>query len=410
MALASRPLFPGQPVKPKTTLDKVGDFIDSPTGKLAIGGIGAFLDARDHKSDRDAQVADSAADRASRERIAQGQLQQDYFNSQAQDDRARAAGVLDANPLGAEQQYAAREAFLRNAAGMLGNISFKPSDPAIASAMPGISGGFSITPEMIAAMQAAHSPDKVATAIAQRQMDTARLDPYRGDAGVLGSLGLGDTSALQNRVSGFQNQELSRQDQLRQQQREALMRALDNNPTGQNAAIQDPETTFNQNFDKISQLKQSGQAKTWEDAYQMVTGQKWPKGQDIKIDGSGGHMVKDNGGFLKTLGKVATVAAPFVAAPFTGGASLALIGAGAGAANAALNGGGLKGALLGGAMGGLTAGMGGGAVPGVAKSTALKQALLNPSNITNIVSQTAPGKVGQAAGMANMALNFLPRR
>jgi hypothetical protein len=65
--------------------------------------------------------------------------------------------------------------------------------------------------------------------------------------------------------------------------------------------------------------------------------------------------------FWKNFAKVGLMAAPYVAAPFTGGASLALIGAGAGAAGAALNGGGVKGALLGGTLG---------AIPGVASAAA----------------------------------------
>lgn len=47
-------------------------------------------------------------------------------------------------------------------------------------------------------------------------------------------------------------------------------------------------------------------------------------------------------GFWRKLAKIAAIAAPIVAAPFTGGMSLALIGAGSGAANAALSGGGWK--------------------------------------------------------------------
>lgn len=58
-------------------------------------------------------------------------------------------------------------------------------------------------------------------------------------------------------------------------------------------------------------------------------------------------------GFWSKFGKIASIAAPIVAAPFTGGASLALIGAGAGVGGAMLdpktrN---LKGAITGGALG-----------------------------------------------------------
>lgn len=65
--------------------------------------------------------------------------------------------------------------------------------------------------------------------------------------------------------------------------------------------------------------------------------------------------------FWKKLAKIASIAAPIVAAPFTGGTSLALIGAGAGAAGGALSGGGVKGALLGAGLG---------AIPGLGKAAA----------------------------------------
>jgi hypothetical protein len=69
-------------------------------------------------------------------------------------------------------------------------------------------------------------------------------------------------------------------------------------------------------------------------------------------------------GFWKKLGKIAAIAAPIAAAPFTGGASLALIGAGSGALGGLLGGGGWKGALMGGGLGSL-AGLGGGALKGM---------------------------------------------
>lgn len=87
--------------------------------------------------------------------------------------------------------------------------------------------------------------------------------------------------------------------------------------------------------------------------------------------------------------KIGAMAAPFIAAPFTGGASLALIGAGAGAAGGALNGGGWKGALLGAGMGaipmpgvGKAAGM---ATPGITHG--LKQAVKNPALAASLLQR-----------------------
>jgi hypothetical protein len=71
---------------------------------------------------------------------------------------------------------------------------------------------------------------------------------------------------------------------------------------------------------------------------------------------AGQTQQKKGGGFWKTLGNIGLMAAPFVAAPFTGGSSLAMlgIGAGTGAARGLLNGGGAKGALTGAATGAAT--------------------------------------------------------
>jgi hypothetical protein len=101
-------------------------------------------------------------------------------------------------------------------------------------------------------------------------------------------------------------------------------------------------------------------------------------------------------GWLKTLGKIATIAAPIAAAPFTGGTSLALIGAGAGAAKGALSGGGLRGALLGGALGSVPGLGGAGAVGGQVAKAGLKSTLLN----TVLPAATALGSTLGAVGDA----------
>lgn len=63
-------------------------------------------------------------------------------------------------------------------------------------------------------------------------------------------------------------------------------------------------------------------------------------------------------GFWRKFAKIASIAAPIAAAPFTGGLSLAALGAGAGVAGSKLRGESWKKSLL---MGGL------GAIPGVGK-------------------------------------------
>lgn len=127
---------------------------------------------------------------------------------------------------------------------------------------------------------------------------------------------------------------------------------------------------------------------------------------------------KKKGGFWRNLGKVAAIAAPIVAAPFTGGASLALIGAGAGAAGAALNGGGVKGALMGAGMGALTSGIGGGAagagakrVAGESVKSAMQRAIVNPRALTQMGGAALSGqdgRLGQIGNLAQTASMFLP--
>ena len=116
----------------------------------------------------------------------------------------------------------------------------------------------------------------------------------------------------------------------------------------------------------------------------------------------------------KKILKVAAVAAPIVAAPFTAGASLAIplaIGAGAGALSGALDGG-KKGALMGAGLGALTSGIGGGAagagakkVLGESAGSAIKRAVLNPRAIASMAGAGIGGTVG---GTLSAVSPFLP--
>lgn len=119
-------------------------------------------------------------------------------------------------------------------------------------------------------------------------------------------------------------------------------------------------------------------------------------------------------GFWSKLGKIASIAAPIAAAPFTGGASLALIGAGAGAANAALNKQGLKGLALGAGLGAIPGLSGAGKAAGAVTPTlgaAAKQAgtsavkQLGPGAAASLVSGRAGGG-GQGGDMAGEGGGF----
>ena len=337
--------FPVTPQAPtpsgRGTLANIGNFLNTPAGQAGIGALGGLLAARDQNAQSDKQLAAEQGMSAQR-------LQADLLTQQQNDARQRQAAVLDASPLGANQNFAAQQALLSGIAGMAGSGGFRPSDPAVAAAMP-TGGNLTLPPEVVAALQQAHGQQATAASIAQRQMDLTRMDPGRGDAGTLDTLGLGDTSGLAEHLATFQK---AQQDEAAAsaQKREALMRALDNNPT------------------------QSTQ----------------PEAQ------------KSTPWWKKAL-KVASIAAPIVAAPFTGGTSLALIGAGAGAASSALNGGGLKGAILGGTLGAATGGLGGAAngTKQAFSAGALARAAVNPKTLTTVGSQVVPGMAGQALGLAS---------
>lgn len=163
----------------------------------------------------------------------------------------------------------------------------------------------------------------------------------------------------------------------------------------------DPVSKFNANYGAIQAAKQ--QTGDWEKAYEQVTGEPWPKDTHIKIGANGAELKKDHT-TLKKIGKAAATIAPIAAAPFTGGGSLAAIGALSGAARSALDGGGMKGALMGAGMGAL-----GGALNGAGSTPfsmgALGKQMMSPQGLAAMTGAAAPGQVGQIAGMA---APFLP--
>lgn len=99
---------------------------------------------------------------------------------------------------------------------------------------------------------------------------------------------------------------------------------------------------FNDNFDAIAAAKQ--RTGDWEQAYQLVTGRAWPSGSNVAIKNGQGAIIKDLP-WWRDAAKYAGPVAGIAAAPFTGGLSAALIGAGAGAAGSAISGGGVGDAL-----------------------------------------------------------------
>jgi hypothetical protein len=279
--------------------------------------------------------------------------------------------TLNASPLGAEQSLAMQMARARGLSTQA--EGFQPTrsqDPAIASrmgALPNMLGAFTTSD-----YRNTISPEATARSIAERRKAIGGVDPdfqfgNMGDYG-LPNLG-GEVSSYQNKIGADR---LGRENQLMQlltNQMEEASKPL----------YQDPGAASS--FGPTAPTAPAEETKK--------KGSPWWK---------------------KVL-KVAAAAAPIVAAPFTGGTSLAMIGAGAGALSGALDGG-KKGALTGGLMGGATAGLGGGAAGNAAKrvagesvKSALQRAIVNPRALTTIGGSAASafggdsavGKLGTAA-------------
>jgi hypothetical protein len=275
----------------------VNNVLGSKGVEVGLGILGSGLAAAGDARQQDQNRQLTAAQ-------ARAQLLQRQLENQQTTRLQQSTGAAAASPLGQNEAFAARQALLRELLPQMRNFSVTPGDPAVAAAMGRVNGGARLPEGGLspAALQA-FGPQATAAALAQRQKLVTNIDPTAPQID-LAALGLDqagvDPSELARYAAGVQ-QTRGEEDDSRQRM---ILAALE------------------QDYQQEKQKKDSG------------------------------------GGFWKTLGKIATVAAPIVAAPFTGGASLALIGAASGAANAALSGGGVKGALLGAGMG---------AVPGLVK-------------------------------------------
>ena len=297
--------------------NKINAILGSRTGEAALNIGGGLLEGIAQGKQADKNRAQDANQFATTAQLA-------LARDNSDDARARAVAAADLAPLGANENFVARQAFLREVLPQLRNFSVTPGDPAVAAAMGQTSGGFrlpegGLSPETLAAVSEAAT----ANAIGHRAQHIANVDPNSPNVDIA-AMGISPEAAqpAQNATDAFQ--------QSRAQ------------------ALTDQQTS-------TQQLLQAALDRDYAQQQQ-----------------------KKGGGFWSKLGKIAAFAAPIVAAPFTGGATLALIGAGAGAASGALNGGGVKGALAGAATGGLASG-----AIGAAKGALSKPKVSTPPFVPN---------------------------
>lgn len=346
---------------------KASDWIN--LGQLATNVVGGAMSGK--AADRTAEQAKTQdtwnrlLQQYNAQMAARNQLAAYYDQLNA----TRAAGrqaLLNASPLGEEQEYVGKQALRRGLMGVMGN--FQPLAPASAD----IAGLIRPTSNVLSAfttpdMQQAASVGATARSLAERRKAKAGVDPTFQ----FGSMADYGVPNLEKEVAtyaqGVAADRLSRENQL--------LNLLTTQMEAANALSQ-PQSMQGVPPTQSSAAAQPKKTSWW-----------------------------------KKVLNVAATAAPIVAAPFTGGTSLALIGAGSGALKGALSGG-AKGALTGAAMGAATSAIGGGAAgaaaqrgAGEAASAAIKRAILNPRALTQLGGAAVGGQTEQVAQMVSP---FLP--
>jgi len=279
-------------------------------------------------------------------RITQARSQQlAQVRAQEAGDLDRAIAGMGAMPLGAEQAWVQRNSMMANAIPQFRGIG------------QGLQGG-PITNPFVGMSTVPFESGATAAAIAQRRKAIAGVNPDM-NFGSMASYGLGEAgTAADADVTAYAAQAALARNAQRQAQQD----------------IADAQMAEARGFD----------------AQQATPAPAAKKKTSI----------------WKKIGKAALMAAPIVAAPFTGGASLAAIGALSGAASGVLSGGGLKGAILGGAMGAIPMPGAGAAARGATEtaSAAVKRAIMNPAALARVAGA---GVGGKAEAVANLAAPFM---
>lgn len=341
---------------------KASDWIN--LGQLATNVVGGAMSGK--AADRTAEQAKTQdtwnrlLQQYNAQMAARNQLAAYYDQLNA----TRAAGrqaLLNASPLGAEQEFVGKQALRRGLMGVMGN--FQPLAPASAD----IAGLIRPTSNVLSAfttpdMQQAASVGATARSIAERRKAIAGVNPTFQ----FGSMADYGVPNLEKEVAtyaqGVAADRLSRENKL---------------------------------LDLLTTQMEAANALSQPQPMQGVPSTQSTTAEEPK---------KKTSWWKKVL-NVAATAAPIVAAPFTGGTSLALIGAGSGALKGALSGG-AKGALTGAAMGAATSALGGGAAGAgatrgaeEAASAAIKRAILNPRALTQLGGAAIGGPTEQVTQM-----------
>jgi hypothetical protein len=325
-----------------STLNTVMGALGSKGGQTALAAAGAGLQAygqAQQLSQNKKLAAAQMKQQADQFAATQGENQ---LNSDRNFQAQQAQGALAASPLGANQNFAEKQAILKALLGGARNVSFSPGDASVAAAMGSRSGGMQLPAGGLdpAMMERLFGDNATQTSIAQREKQIGQVNPNNPTfnmGSLFGESADGSENAFTTDIRTANKTALDAQDAEHARQRAIIQAAID---------------------DQVNGATQAGQ---------QAQGSSWKK----------------------KLAKAAILAGAVTATAMTGGAAAPLIGMAAGAGTGAIDGG-WKGALMGGATGALTGGLGGGAGGSVVKAglgTALKQTALqaakNPTPYIN---------------------------
>lgn len=220
--------LPAAQTPQQSALDKALGVIGSPGGAALIGAAGAGISAYGANKSAEANRAQSAQQFAAE--MAQRQLE----SGQA-DQRARAAATVDASPLGAEQQFAQRNAILNSILGNAQNFSVRPGDSAIGAAMgPGPQGGLRLPNGGLdkGMLDRLYGDEATMASIQNRAKTIGQLNPH-APVMEMDSLFGDKAEHRMNDITASNQSEMERQFAEQQHQREIIARAIDEDIRGE---------------------------------------------------------------------------------------------------------------------------------------------------------------------------------
>jgi hypothetical protein len=213
----------------RSALGQTMDFLGSPGGQFIAGvgytGLQSYLNRRDAEQAREADSAERALDREQRADEARQNALRGAAEALMTNRRQSATGAL--RDLGEGAAFATRQARTSAIADLLGQ-RLMPGNPRIAAAM---GPGNRVSPEVLARLRQASSPNATAAALAQRDMDIANINPAsRGtDISTLTGLRPADPflAELINQRTSAQQQSQQSFDESESYARQLLAQAID---------------------------------------------------------------------------------------------------------------------------------------------------------------------------------------